>query len=450
MNKTMQMDRRHFLRSTAAVTAGLVLAPESLATQTTPKTDALNLTLIGAGDQGKVLTEACLKMGKKAGVRFKAVCDIWPYNREKIVKQLNAYDHQPNTYTDYREMLDREKDLDAAIIATPDFCHAEQTISCLKKGLHVYCETEMATTAEDAKIMAQTAQKSGKLLQIGRQRRSSPLYIHCCEKLIRDAEILGPLTAVNAQFNSSVRTDRGAPKRYALEQAALEKYGYKSMQQLRNWRWYKGLGSGPVVEHAAHQLDVLNWLLGTNPTSVMASGSINFYEKTTHQWYDNVMAILEYQLEQRTVSAFYQVVTTNSSQGHFEKFMGTEGTLLLSEESATNAIYREDWVPEDKWDQWVEKGYLTKIEPVLHTSHDQDSDPEVQPSLAAASYKFPVETDAPCHQLHLKNFFEAVRGKTRLTCPAELAYKSAVTTLKINEAIETEKKLRFIPQDFKV
>ena len=450
MTKTKQMDRRRFLRSTAAVTAGLVLAPKSLAMQTTPKTNDLNVALIGAGDQGKVLTEACLKMGRKAGIRFKAVCDIWPYNRNKIVKRLKAYDHQPKTYTNYREMLDAEKDLDAAIIASPDFCHAEQAISCLKKGLHVYCETEMATTAEDAKIMAQTAKKAGKLLQIGRQRRSSPLYIHCAEKLIKDAEILGPVTAVNAQFNSSVRTDRGAPKRYVLDQATLEKYGYKSMAQLRNWRWYKGLGSGPVVEHAAHQLDVFNWLLGTNPISVMASGSINFYAQTTHQWYDNAMVIFEYQLRQRTVSAFYQAITTNSSRGHFEKFMGPQGTLILSEQAGTSAIYREDWVPEAKWDQWVEKGYLTKIEPVLHTSHEQDSDPEVQPSLAVASYKFPVETDAPCHQLHLKNFFEAVRGKTRLTCPAEVAYKSAVATLKINEAIETAKKLRFKPQDFKV
>jgi len=443
------MDRRRFLGSAAAVGAGLVLAPESLAMQTTSKTNDLNVALIGAGDQGKVLAEGCLKMGKNAGVRFKAVCDIWPYNRNKIVKRLKAYDHQPNPYTDYREMLDREKDLDAAIIATPDFCHAEQTIACLNAHLHVYCETEMATTIEDAKKMVQAAKKAGRVLQIGRQRRSSPLYIHCAEKLIKEAKILGRLTAVNAQFNSSVRTDRGAPKKYALDQARLEKYGYKSMAQLRNWRWYKKLGSGPVVEHAAHQLDVVNWLLGTNPKSVMASGSINFYDKDTHQWFDNAMVIFEYQLEQRTVSAFYQAVTTNGSQGHFEKFMGTEGTLILSEESGTSAIYREDWVPEDKWDQWPEKGYLTKIEPTQHPSHDEDSDVEVQPSLTAATYKFPVDTDAPCHQLHLKNFFEAVRGKTTLTCPAELAYKSAVTTLKINEAIETGRKIQFRPQDFK-
>ncbi len=443
------MDRRRFLGSAAAIGAGLVLAGKSPAMQITSKTNDLKVALIGAGDQGKVLTEACLKMGKKAGVRFKAVCDIWPYNRNKIVKRLKAYDHQPNTYTDYREMLDREKDLDAAIIATPDFCHAEQTIGCLKKGLHVYCESEMATTIEDAKKMAQAAKKSGRLLQVGRQRRSSPLYIHCAEKLIKDANILGRLTAVNAQFNSSVRTDRGAPKRYALDQASLEKYGYNSMAQLRNWRWYKKLGSGPVVEHAAHQLDVLNWLLGTNPKSVMASGSINFYDKDTHQWFDNAMVIFEYQLEQRTVGAFYQAITTNSSQGHFEKFMGSQSTLILSEESGTSAIYREDWVSEDKWDQWSEKGYLTRIEPAQHPSHDEDSDIEVQPSLTAATYKFPVDTDAPCHQLHLKNFFEAVRGKTELTCPAELAYASTVTTLKINEAIETGKKLQFRPQDFK-
>jgi len=443
------MSRRQFLRSTAAVGAGLALTSKSLAMQTTTKTNALNTALIGAGDQGKALAEACLKMGKKAHLNFKAVCDIWPYNQNKIVKRLKPYDHQPNTYTDYKEMLDKEKDLDAAIIATPDFCHAEQTIACLEAGLHVYCETEMATTIEDAKKMARTAKKTGKLLQIGRQRRSNPLYIHCQQKLIKDAKILGQITAVNAQYNRSVQTDRGAPKRYALDQKTLEKYGYKSMAQLRNWRWYKGLGSGPVVDHGCHQVDVINWLLGTTPCSIMASGSINFYDKQTHQWYDNVTVILEYEIQDRKLIAAYRVLTTNSSQGHFEKFMGSEATLILSEQSDTSAIYRENWVPEYRWDRWVEKGLLVKNQPAAHSEENEEEAVELQPSLAAASFDFPVSSDEPSHKLHLDNFFNAVRNKCKLNCPADIALKSTSVILKVNEAVKTGKKITFKPDDFK-
>ena len=68
------IDRREFLRSTTALGAGLVLAPKSFGQATGSKTDDINVALLGAGAQGQVLLNACLKI---PGVRFKAVCDIW-------------------------------------------------------------------------------------------------------------------------------------------------------------------------------------------------------------------------------------------------------------------------------------------------------------------------------------------------------------------------------------
>ncbi|MHC4758783.1 MAG: Gfo/Idh/MocA family protein [Planctomycetota bacterium] len=169
------MNRRSFLRSTAAVGAGLVLSPSVLAQQT-PSSDDINVALLGAGAQGKVLAMDCLKI---PGVRFKAICDIWDYNRDWLSRRIKAYRHEHNTYTDYAEMLASEKDLDAVIVATPDFWHAEHAIACLNAGLHVYCEKEMSNTIEDAKKMVLVARQSGKLMQIGHQRRSNPRYTFC-------------------------------------------------------------------------------------------------------------------------------------------------------------------------------------------------------------------------------------------------------------------------------
>ncbi len=137
--------RRSFLHSAAAAGAGLALSPMVLGqTDNSKKTDDINVALLGAGTQGWVLTSACLKM---PGVRFKAVCDIWTaYNQKRLSRILKAYKHEHNTYVDYKEMLDKEKDLDAVIIATPDFWHAEHTVDCLKASLHVYCETAMSNT----------------------------------------------------------------------------------------------------------------------------------------------------------------------------------------------------------------------------------------------------------------------------------------------------------------
>jgi len=61
-----------------------------------------------------------------------------------------------------------------------------------------------------------------------------------------------------------------------------------------------------------------------------------------------------------------------------------------------------------------------------------------------------VTMDKLYHQPHLENFFNAVRGKEKLNCPAEVGYETAVTVLKVNEAVEAMRRLEFKPEEFKV
>jgi predicted dehydrogenase len=444
-----KLNRRRFLQSAAAAGAGLVLPRGELSLAAASKKDDINVALLGAGAQGKVLMMACLKMGRKSGIRFKAVCDIWDYNRNWVSKRLKAYRHQNNCYTDYREMLAAEKDLDAVIIATPDFWHAEQTVACLQAGLDVYCEKEMSNSLEGAKKMVEAARTTGRLLQIGHQRRSNPRYIYCYEKLIRQANLLNRITTVNGQWNRSRAAceDLGWPKGTEMDSATLNKYGFESMKQFKNWRWYKGLGGGPIVDLGSHQIDIYNWFLDSRPKSVIASGGTDYW--AGHDWYDSVMAIYEYQTKQGTVRAFYQTITTNSSNGYFETFLGDEATLVISEASACGNIYREDWVQESKWQGWLEKGYIKKLEAKSQAKNNADA-VDVRASVPAAQYDLPVTMDKPYHQPHLENFFDSVRGRAKLNCPAEIAYKTAVTVLKVNDAIEKARKLEFKPEEFKV
>ena len=437
------IDRREFLRSTAALGAGVVLAPKSFGQAAGSGPDDINVALLGTGAQGQVLLNACLKM---RGVRFKAVCDIWTaYNQKRVSRLLKKYRHEHNTYLDYQEMLDKEKDLDAVLIATPDFWHAEHTVACLKAGLHVYCEKEMSNTLEGARKMVQAVKETGKLLQIGHQRRSNPRYVHCYDKLIKEAKILGRITTINGQWNRAARPDLGSPKKYAIDQVTLEKYGFKSMHQFRNWRWYKGLGGGPIVDLGSHQIDIYNWFLEANPKSVMASGGTDYYDKQTHEWYDNVMAIYEYKTSQGTVRAFYQTITTNSSQGYFETFMGDEGTLVISESAGRGAVYREASAPE--WDKWVKAGYVN--EPAKKEEKPESGAVlDVRETMAPPAYELPVKMEKLYHQPHLENFFDAIRGRAKLNCPAEIGYETAVTVLKVNEAVEADRKLDFKPGEF--
>ena len=128
------------------------------------------------------------------------------------------------------------------------------------------------------------------------------------------------------------------------------------MGQFRNWRWYKGLGGGPIVDLGSHQIDIFSWFLDAVPSSVIASGGTDYYDSLTHEWYDTVMAMFEYNTPDGVVRAFYQTITTNSNMGYYENFMGDQGTLQISESAGRAAIYREQSAP--LWDKWVDKNFL--------------------------------------------------------------------------------------------
>ena len=448
------LNRRDFMRSTAAISAGLFIGSSALG-QTGEKADTLNIALIGAGAQGQILMDAILKLEDNYGVRFVAVCDIWEkVNLTRVSRRLDAYKakgHKGTPYVDYKEMLDTEKDLDAVIVATPDFWHAEHSIAALEKGKHVYCEKEMSNTVEGARKMVEAARKSGKLLQIGHQRRSNPRYQHCYDKYIKEAGLLGRITTINGQWNRSKASceDLGWPEGREIDQATLNKYGFKDMHQFANWRWFKGLGGGPIVDLGSHQIDIYNWFLEAQPKSVIASGGVDYWKG--HEWYDTVMAIYEYDTKAGPVRAFYQTLTTNSANGYYESFMGDKGTLMISESANRGSIYRENWVDEKEWQPWVDKGYMKKVEgkPVEKKEDDVVLDVR-EGSYAPSEYSIPVKMNVPYHQPHLVNFFDSIRGKAKLNCPAEIGYETAVMVLKVNEAVEKACRLEFKPEDFKI
>ena len=409
----------------------------------------INIALLGAGAQGQVLTDAMLRI---SGLRFRAVCDVWTeYNQKRVVNSLKRFKHEVNGYEDYREMLDKEKDLDAVVIATPDFWHAQHAIDCLKAGKHVYCEKEMSNTLEGARSMVAAQRETGKLLQVGHQRRSNPRYLHCYDKILRDAKMLGRIVTVYGQWNRGVTPDLGAPDRYVIPEARLKQYGFKDMHQFRNWRWYKGKGGGPIVDLGSHQIDIYGWFLGVNPSHVMASGGNLYYDPKTHEWYDTVMAVYDYDTPVGPAKGYYSTQTTNGSQGYFESFMGDQGTLLISESEVNYAgqLYRDPNAP--AWDGWVQKGYVSAPkEQETKAKGDSGAIADVRESVAPDQHTVPVTLRDPYHQPHLQNFFDAIRGKGKLNCPAEEAYQTAVAVLKVNEAIEAKSRLAFKPEDFKI
>ncbi|HEY1580208.1 MAG TPA: Gfo/Idh/MocA family oxidoreductase [Terracidiphilus sp.] len=433
-----KLNRREFISTTAVAGAAMLLeacksnSGEQTATVKKSSPNTINVALIGYGEEGKVLLESLLNI---EGVRLVALCDIWDYHRGEGERYLQKLGNPVHSYENYEDLLAKEKDLQAVIIATPDFWHASMTNTCLKAGLHVYCEKMMSNTIDGARSMVQTMRETGKLLQIGHQRRSNPRYLFTLNKLLHEAQFCGRLTAVQGQWNRAVKEDFGWPKKYEIPAPMLAKYGYKDMHQFRNWRWFKGLGGGPLSDLGAHQIDIFNWWLGMTPKSVVASGGLDYYKN--HDWYDNAMVIYEFPLPQGTARAFYQVQTTTSSGGgYFEMFMGDDGTIKMSEDPSICAIYREARADAVSWDDLAQKGYVRQVQTAADATKV-----DVRETAQLAQYEIPVFFNKPPHQPHLENFFNTMRGTAKLNCPADEAFTSEYVIHKANEAVAAEKKI---------
>lgn len=441
------LNRRKFLQTAAGAGAALILSrPGQLLGQTTapaprPGSDELRIALIGVGAEGRVLMDDVLRI---PNVRFVAVCDIWDYNLTYGQRYLTKNGLPVNAYHDFEDLLAKEHSLDAVIVATPDFWHAPITNACLKSGLHVYCEKMMSNTIEGARSMVQTMRETGKLLQIGHQRRSNPRYLVALHRLIEEAKIPGRITAINGQWNRAVSEDLGWPQRYTIPADTLKRYGYDDMHMFRNWRWFKKCGGGPLSDLGAHQIDIFNWYMGVPPVSVLAGGGNDYYPN--HEWFDNAMVIYEYDRPEGVTRAFYQVQTTTSAGGgYYEQFMGTEGTIRMSEDPAYTAIYREANAPD--WEKWINLHYLAATNNPAPADDDSAAKVDARETAQLASYSLPVILNKPPHQPHLENFFAAIRGQAKLNCPADEAFRSEVSIFKASEAIYAKTMIYLKPED---
>ncbi len=182
--------------------------------------------------------------------------------------------------------------------------------------------------------------ETGKLLQIGHQRRSNPRYLFTLNRLLHEAQFCGRLTAAQGQWNRAVKEDFGWPKKYEMPASMLAKVRlqrHAPVPQLalvqRTRRWTALRSRRASDRH-------LQLVAGHDAEIRMASGGLDYYKN--HDWYDNAMVIYEYPLAEGVARAFYQVQTTTSAGGgYFEMFMGDDGTIKMSEDPSICAIYRE-------------------------------------------------------------------------------------------------------------
>jgi hypothetical protein len=173
----------------------------------------------------------------------------------------------------------------------------------------------------------------------------------------------------------------------------------------------------------------------------MASGGRSYFKDREH--FDNVMCVFDYDTPEGNARAFYQVLTTTSAGGgYYESFMGTDGTLEMSEREAYTNIYKESGASNgDVWNDMVARGYLKK-ESAGQAAGGSDAIASYE-SAPPDKYALPGGLSKPPHQPHIENFFDSIRGKAKLTCDARHALESEAPIYWVNPSAEKKEIIQF-------
>lgn len=332
----MSITRRAFLGTAgAALTAG----PMLWAADDAP----VSVAVIGTGARGSDLIRALTTI---ENVNLVGVCDDYPPHLEQGAKYAGP---KAKTFSDYRRLLDELKP-HAVVIAAPLHLHYQIAFDGLAAGCDVFLEKTMCYTVAEAKKLAGQVAASKRVFQVGLQRRANAIYKQA--QAMIEAGMIGQVTSIKAQWhrNNSWRRPVPVPKTDASWQA---------LEKRLNWRLYRAFSGGLMAELGSHQLDVVNWFLGTPPKRVFASGGIDYY-RDGREVLDNIFCMYEYEMappkmpnhgggaKPYTVRVIYSSLCNNAYEGAAELVMGTKGTLYLT--SAKGLLFREKGADNVGWD----------------------------------------------------------------------------------------------------
>lgn len=180
MPSSSDLSRRGFLTSTtaaAAVASTSAVAATSSATTAPAANSRLRIGFIGVGGRCQTHVDSAIKLQVEDGtVECAVVCDVFSRYRDETAEKIEKKTGKAPTKTgDYRDIVN-DPSIDAVVIATPDHWHAKQTIDALKAGKHVYCEKPMTHTVEEALDVYRAWKSSGKVMQVGVQSASLPVW----------------------------------------------------------------------------------------------------------------------------------------------------------------------------------------------------------------------------------------------------------------------------------
>jgi len=436
-------NRRDFLKSGSfaslmTMMGGVELFADSAPTKEDSTAGTIKVGMIGLGWRGREILTALTKM-KTAEVT--AVCDTYG----AYLKRSAKFAPNAKQLADYKAILD-DNEIRAVIVATPTHKHKEIVQAALKAGKHVYCEAPIAHTIEDARAIALAAKEAkNQIFQAGLQMRSDPQRL-----------FLLPFIRSGA-LGKSVMARSQSHKKQSWRTASADPEQEKAL----NWRLSKATSTGLVGEIGIHQIDQASWFLNSHPVSVTGFNSLIKW-KDGRDVPDTVQAVIEYP---GGVRLMYDCTIANSFDADYELYFGTEAAVMMRDSKAW--MFKE--VDSDLlgWEVYAKKdvffkqtGITLMIGGSKQTNMDAKPTEEIPYATATLSIALDTFLRNAIGLTSAQEDFIANYGKDD---PAALAehlakvgrrpaagylegFQSAVTAIKINEAVNNSEKLGFKPE----
>lgn len=429
--------RRKFIAQSALAFGGLAFAFDAKSyRRIVGANDRVNVGLVGYSLRAKhSLIPSFQQHHKELNFNLIGVSDIWKLRREEGIAFLKEQTGNNNILSARNnEELYGMKEIDAVIISTADFQHALHGVEAVEAGRDAYIEKPLANTMDDAKAILNAVQKSGRIVQIGTQRRSGENY-KMADTYIKSGKF-GPILSVEMSWNVN------QPGRWRLPdlvaKCKAEDTDWKRFLMNRpqipfdprkycEYRLFWPFSSGIPCQWMVHQIDTVHWFTGLNrPRSVVANGGI-------YQWqdgranFDTVTAVFDYGPLNEKTGGFQVVYSSrmgNAAGGTKEIYFSNGGSLNLD----TNKVNSSGGLEEKAAAAMGMKANLLEefnLAPPAKVESNANTGADVLTSA------------------HMRNWMECVKNRKQPNASVVAGYNHSVALCMTIAALQTGKKVTF-------
>jgi predicted dehydrogenase len=349
----MTMNRRHFIMSTAVMTAGATV--RGLASPN----DTVRMGVVGLGGRGQSHVDAWSSM--EPNVQVVAICDVDESHIGNKLKRLSDKGlKKPATYVDMRKMLE-DKNIDAISIASPNHWHTLQTIWACQAGKDVYVEKPCSHNVFESQQIVAAARKYDRIVQQGSQSRSSPALQEAVQKM-KDGEF-GEIYMARGlcyKFRDTIGKTPVSPVPpgvdYDLWTGPAPKREFTANRFHYNWHWFWDTGNGDLGNQGIHEVDIARWGLGvTHPTKVSAIGG-KFMFDDDQETPNTISASYEFDVDGKKKMMTFEVrhwISPHEAGINGEKpgntignqFYGSKGYLVIDNYNKYYSFMGKDQTP---------------------------------------------------------------------------------------------------------